>query len=670
MYGIEYNLPKQPPAYKMEGTQYSKKEQYFRYTEIPESFEQLEYDSSGNVLWNDKQWDFIMRELTRCRDGHWFLNNGMPTYLTGKYYYFLNYFTLENGDKPQYRDCDRRYYLFLDHCEKSPNILGIIRVKSRREGATSQASSNLIYTATTTEQAKCGIVSKTGEDAKSVFKEMVVYAFRNLPLFMKPDIAAGDDPEKILRFMKQVSRVKKKQQTSIIEKPEGLNSQIDFKNTKLNSYDSKRNTRLLIDEGGKYPTDVPIQRYWPIVRKTLEKGSRKVGFAELPSTVNKLKDGGAGFKILWNESNQFTHKTTPTGLYRYFKPAYDGYEGFIDRYGMSIIDAPTKDQERFLQETTTLTIDEIRLGAKEYLRQRIEKIEDDEMRLEEKRMMPFTEEEAFAADDSESFFNTTLIREQLEYLKDNKPPLRRITFGWDDKNKVDYKDDQNGKWILLKQPRETNAIHWDDSGKKPSNIHRYKIGVDPFASTIIVGKGSNGVIVVYEQLDTTDPENTGMPVAMYVGRPKTKNLFHSEVLMACHYFGCKATYENANDDYFEWFIDKGHKNFITKTPKSVIDPNRKGKSVQTWGVSPKDPFSLNKQLELAQFWVDNYSHKMFFKEIFEDMLEYDHFNRTKSDITVAFMIALVAAAGDVRNVLKEKKEVAPFLATYDISNIR
>jgi len=140
-----------------------------------------------------------MQELTRCRDGFWFMNNGSPTYITGKYYYFLNYFTLENGEKPQYRDCDRRYYLFLDYCETSNNVLGILRVKSRREGATSQASSNIIYTATTTEQAKCGIVSKTGDDAKSVFKEMVVYGFRNLPLFLKPEISAGDDP--ILRIL-------------------------------------------------------------------------------------------------------------------------------------------------------------------------------------------------------------------------------------------------------------------------------------------------------------------------------------------------------------------------------------------------------------------------------------------------------------------------------------
>jgi hypothetical protein len=34
------------------------------------------------------------------------------------------------------------------------------------------------------------------------------------------------------------------------------------------------------------------------------------------------------------------------------------------------------------------------------------------------------------------------------------------------------------------------------------------------------------------------------------------------------------------------------------------------------------------------------------------------------------MIALVAAAGDVRNVLKEKKESSSFVQTYDITNIR
>jgi hypothetical protein len=61
---------------------------------------------------------------------------------------------------------------------------------------------------------------------------------------------------------------------------------------------------------------------------------------------------------------------------------------------------------------------------------------------------------------------------------------------------------------------------------------------------------------------------------------------------------------------------------------------------------------------------------MFYEQILEDMLDYDHFNRTKSDITVAFMIALVAAAGDVRNVLKEKKDSISYIQTFDIANIR
>jgi hypothetical protein len=34
------------------------------------------------------------------------------------------------------------------------------------------------------------------------------------------------------------------------------------------------------------------------------------------------------------------------------------------------------------------------------------------------------------------------------------------------------------------------------------------------------------------------------------------------------------------------------------------------------------------------------------------------------------MIALVAAAGDVRNVLKEKKDSISYIQTFDIANIR
>lgn len=372
-----------------------------------------------------------------------------------------------------------------------------------------------------------------------------------------------------------------------------------------------------------------------------------------------------------DESDQTKHEKTPTRLVRYFKPAYDGLAGFIDRHGMSVIDAPTKDQEAYLVETTTLSRSDIKLGAKEYLRRQIDSIQDDEMRREEKRMMPFTEEQAFSEDDSSCYFSTTNIYEQLNYLKDSPPPLRRVRLGWRDDNTVDYIDDPKGQWLLLKEPKIKNHFVMTDSGKKPANDFTYKIGVDPFAATIVVGKGSNGVIVVYEQFDTNDPENTGMPVALFMGRPKTKAIFHNEALMAAHFFGCKVTYENANDDYFEWFINKGFKNYISKTPKSVIDPNRKRKEkVQTWGVSPKDAYSLNKQLELAQNWVDYHYHKMFFPMIFEDMLEYDHLNRTKYDISVGFMVALSAAAGDIRNVSKENTESRQYVQTYSVEGVR
>lgn len=45
-------------------------------------------------------------------------------------------------------------------------------------------------------------------------------------------------------------------------------------------------------------------------------------------------------------------------MYSYFTPAYDGYEGFIDEYGMSVVDTPTKEQAKFIGKD---------IGAKEYL---------------------------------------------------------------------------------------------------------------------------------------------------------------------------------------------------------------------------------------------------------------------------------------------------------------
>ena len=137
---------------------------------------------------------------------------------------------------------------------------------------------------------------------------------------------------------------------------------------------SGRLSRALIDEGSKWAREVPFSTFISIVSKTLVKGAKRVGFLECPSTTNAMTNGGEEFKIVWDNANQLKHEKTPNRLVKYFTPAYDGYYGFIDRYGKSVIDSPNEEQFKYLLENFVgagdLSESDIRLGAREYLIQR------------------------------------------------------------------------------------------------------------------------------------------------------------------------------------------------------------------------------------------------------------------------------------------------------------
>ena len=139
---LEIPLPVCPDIRKIDGYGLKCADQKFRYVEIPLRLKKLEdevrYDFSskyrrGNILidiasyktitcrdvveeiwarlnkykddylieieWIKRQWYYLL-------NGYWFFNNGVPTYIIGSHYFYLNYFRLDVG-RPQYRDRDR-----------------------------------------------------------------------------------------------------------------------------------------------------------------------------------------------------------------------------------------------------------------------------------------------------------------------------------------------------------------------------------------------------------------------------------------------------------------------------------------------------------------------------------------------------------------------------------
>ena len=664
IYGITYATPDVPKT--CDGHDLPIKEQYFRRIEIPDIFNELEYDESGNAINSEEQESFIIKEGEKIGKGYWYMNEGEVTYITGLHYFYLNYWILENGDYPDYREVDRKYFYFQEYCEKLPQCYGIIRIKKRREGATSQATCYLVWKAITQKKSFCGIISKTGKDASDAFVYMVMNGYRNLPVFLKPRVEEDDTKTEIVfRKKKDKRKVKVREKGQMYDDDIGLESKINWKNTALNSYDSGRVTALLMDEAGKWPKEVPVNKYWPIVKKTMSKGAIKVGFCLMPSTANDAKSGGEPFKLIFETSNHFDDPYTSNGLYRYFCPAYDGYEGFIDRYGKSIINTPTEEQQDFILEKYGFKIE---LGAREYLLNQRKKITDKDALSEEIRMNPFSEEEAFMIDSKKCYFNADKIYNQIDFLKEQRTMLRRVRLFWKDDKNVDWADDPNGDWQVYKFPvkGEENTRIERDGSITPGNTQKYVSGIDPFKSSVISGKGSMGTCYVFERLDINDPNNTGMPIAEYVGRPRLKSMFHDEMLKAATYWGYKACYENdVGDDFVDYFSNKGFRGYLMKTPESAIDKNRRMK-VQKFGVTSGDAFAMARQLDTCISYIESHCDKIVFMDLLEELLQYDHEHRTIYDRSVAFMISLLSGVS-LESKKQDKVSSSIPLRTYKLT---
>ena len=640
IYGIKYELPEKPKLIEIGNSELDKEEQYFRLTKLPDYLRDVEFDDNGNAIYNEQQEEFIVKEIKRINEGYWFFNNGEPTYITGLHYFYLNYWTLEDGSKPDYREVDRRWFYYQDHCETLNHCFGIVRIKKRREGATSQATCYLVWKSITKKKSFCGIVSKTGKDASDAFIYMVMNGYRSLPVYLKPRAEDEDTKTELVFREKKSRKIKVREKGQMFDDDIGIESKINWKNTALNSYDSGRVTALLVDEGGKYPAEVPINQYWPIVKKTLGKGAFRVGFCLMPSTANDSKSGGEPYKKLFDESNHFENEYTATGLYRYFCPAYDGYEGFIDRYGKSIIENPTPEQKKYIKEKLGMNID---CGAKDFLMRQRSLISDPTLLAEEIRMNPFTEEEAFMIDQKRCYFNSEKIYNQIERIEEDRVIPRRIRLYWKSEGVVDWADDKEGMWSVYEVPEKELQNKKLDDRRIPANTHIFCNGIDPYRSTIISGKGSMAAAYVFKRLDPNDPENTGMAVAEFYGRPRQKSMLHEEMLKACVLWGMKANYENdVGDDYVDYFRDRGYSEYLSKTPQAAIDRNKKRTGNVTYGVASRDPFALARQLETCINYIETHCHKIFYRELLEELLNYDHENRTPFDRTVAFMISLLA----------------------------
>lgn len=665
-------------------------EQYFRRVDHPFQNEDelveiatAPYDERKGK-YNTVQKEWVEREEKRMTygEGVYAYINGNLTYIPASYWGYINHWELEHGDKPEYREPDRLFCIFLEYLCFATDVLAVTRGKSRRIGATSLGYYFMWWICGRIEEKKGGSISFNDDAAKKNFQTMFMRGFRAmLPCFVRD---FDSKAENFVRFVRPVESAKK----GVIQKRQGLNSYCDFLSNSINAYDSGRLSFLLADESGKYEK-MNINTYWSKVSPTLRQGRKKLGFAYFPTTVNPKNKGGENFEQFWRESDQnainpATKKpyglNTPHKIVRYFVPAYEGYAGCIDKFGNSVIEDPA---EPVMGNDGTWITE----GAKTIiLRER--SLKKDEQLMEHRRDFPLDEFDMFAFATGACEFNEERLQNQLRELEENPVYLRRCRLYrekvkktsiftnkeevWDE---VRYMDDDAGEWLLLEPPLKENA--YNHRGLlHPENTIRYSIGVDTIKSGFSID-GSTATICVFKKSYIVEGEEKGLyPVAIYMGKPRLMQHLYEQVLLSCMWYGAKVNFEiDAGTAYYDYFLAKDAKNFLEWTPRVAIDVTKKNIVIKP-GTESANPFQFAMQLEVAKKYFDGTivggyngnTHRVKFPIMLKQALEYDHSDRTKSDVIISLMMALLPCFGSTDIIKESVVKVGKLLPQFKIKS--
>ena len=377
------------------------------------------------------KWEgYIDEEFKRREEGYWFYNKGNPTYITGAHYMYLQWSKIDVG-APEYREANRLFFIFWQACRADTRCYGMCYLKNRRSGFSFMASGETVNQATISSDARFGILSKSGSDAKKMFTDKVVPISVNYPFFFKPIQDGMDRPKTELAYRVPASKLTRKSIQSNIQKEdlEGLDTTIDWKNTGDNSYDGEKLRLLVHDESGKWEKPDNILNNWRVTKTCLRLGSRVIGKCLMGSTSNALDKGGENFKKLYQDSNvakRNANGQTKSGLYSLFIPMEWNYEGFIDEYGLPVFDTPSK---AVLDPHGEL----IEVGVIDYWENEVNGLRGDQDALNEfYRQFPRTTEHAFRDETKNSIFNLAKIYEQIDYNEDlrNTNIITQGSFQW------------------------------------------------------------------------------------------------------------------------------------------------------------------------------------------------------------------------------------------------
>ena len=650
---LKIALPKAKNIYKFEDDKWSKFEYPKALARIKTVFDWRQYPEDFKTKW----YDYIDNEFTRREEGFWFYNKGVPTYISGTHYMYLQWSKIDVG-APDFRESNRLFFIFWEACKADSRSYGMCYLKNRRSGFSFMASGEVVNLATISSDSRYGILSKSGPDAKKMFTDKVVPISVNYPFFFKPTQDGMDRPKTELAYRVPASKFTRRSITAtttdetLQDELQGLDTTIDWKNTGDNSYDGEKLKLLVHDESGKWEKPNNILNNWRVTKTTLRLGSRIIGKCMMGSTSNALDKGGRNFKKLYDESDvtkRNRNGQTSSGLYSLFIPMEWNYEGYIDSYGLPVFDTPD-------QEVLGPQGEFIDLGVIEYWENEVDGLKDNQDALNEfYRQFPRTTKHAFRDESKSSLFNLTKIYQQIDFNEDedNKKLVTQGNFLWENgikDSRVIFAPSNQGRFFITWIPDKNLQNRYIEKNgiKYPGNDHIGAFGCDPYDISGTVDKrGSNGSL---HGLTKFSMENAPADhfFLEYIARPQTAEVFFEDVLMACVFYGMPILVENNKPRLLYHFKRRGYRGFAMNRPDkvwnklSVTEKEIGGIPNSSEDIKQAHAAAIESYIETAVgFNGDSYG-TIYFQRTLEDWAAFDINNRTTHDASISSGLALMA----------------------------
>ena len=589
---------------------------------------------------------------------------------------------------PDFRESNRIFYIFWEACKADSRAFGMCYLKNRRSGFSFMSSAEASNTGTIVRDARLGILSKTGSDAKKMFTDKVVPIVRNYPFFFKPIQDGMDNPKTELAFRVPASKITRKNMDEERDDDiDGLDTTIDWKNTADNSYDGEKLLLLVHDESGKWEKPENILNNWRVTKTCLRLGSRIIGKCMMGSTSNALSKGGENFKKLFYDSDPIklsANGQTKSGLYSLFIPMEWNMEGFIDEYGWPVFNDPKK-------PVMGIDGEEITMGVITYWNNEVAAMKSDSDALNEYyRQFPRTESHAFRDESKSSLFNLTKIYQQIDYndamIKDRV--LTTGYFHWKNGEKdseVIWTPDPKGRFVVswIPDAKMRNNVIKKDGKFHPGNKDIGVFGCDPYdISGVVGGGGSAGAL---HGITNFHMENapTNHFFLEYIARPQTAEIFFEDVLMACFFYGMPILVENNKQRLLYHFKNRGYRPFSMNRPDKHTSKLSKtelelgGIPNSSEDIKHAHANSINTYIE-EYVGIDaegNYREKesmgdMYFTRTLNDWARFDINNRTKHDASISSGLALMASRRHLFIPAKQESKISVKFVRYKNTGIR